>query len=1093
MSLPENIRKWYNDFLSLMRENGYNVLDPMSNHAIQGFLAERRKSSVEAFNYRWFYAGIPADEEGFNVGFPEDGSLSYEWMRDNFVAPANYSEDVIKQLYKLANEGRIVFIPKENKDEDRRLLYTDDSGKPVLSGPLGSMTLMCEVKLLVDDGKLNKNLPPRPALNEAPSGDAFSPEFQKWEKDNSAAIKNTNRWYGEVLRQLRPDFLEMNRKLFPGCADPLKFAESFSAFKEAEGTSITSEWYTGDEVSLLIKAREFEGDLFKDYYAFPEYYSTEEGKKARIDALKEFDMNGGEDGGFLRNLGTHADVRKMLESTGLSVEQLRKNGMITYEDGSPFPADKYSWNTVDRILTETGARHKEVIVYDRMENGRPAGPHRIRAVRGKIKSDVPFPGQKKAPVQPKPFIPENMVADITDGTTEKAGASMSSRQRMKIKMEDGNEIKGYFTPVSVLGAKGKYNDTLDMLIERYSEKPNDPVAQGMTAFYSAMKERCSLEKFCSFCSNLANVETSKEVLEAHPLVKMENINALARFARSLGLDNETVTLISGAGLAELMGSSDELMKEVIRQPDVEENNNDIGIATGSNLNRRNNAMTGVADLLGIGSSIARSVNMTTVNGKKQTSGTFMLNAEGLDTMQLVPSRPGFGRKILTIAPEGLRSMNNLQILDYLCANVDRHGKNFLYQTDCSGNEIKITGIQGIDNDMSFGEVDHRGETQIRRMSCLPDIKVIDRELAENVMKLRPENLERVMREQGLSAGEINCAKLRLSDLKEWICAGRIDVVSGRDWENVRLADLNAGKKSDNIFAVNARRIDVYNFKQLPYYRQHPVNRAEENGNERELKASSSVTENTAAQFKSQISRLNEIRDSFIKTDVSDNSPEFDRMYKALGKLIDYTDRLSQSKKEITDREYNTLSDIYADTQKKTADYIRLKKAVPSTSRGKKRLDLAKNLEAYCKASRHTVLEESVAAMNVRLKASAPDYLSVVAISSELRLNGKPEPADYARRMRSLLSYSEKRARDSAFIALCGEVAEQYAGAAGEDEDYIAKTGLTTEEIGRALKLINAGREAKEQLKPAEPTEKKIRINSDEDPEPGIFNEENLII
>ena len=41
---------------------------------------------------------------------------------------------------------------------------------------------------------------------------------------------------------------------------------------------------------------------------------------------------------------------------------------------------------------------------------------------------------------------------------------------------------------------------------------------------------------------------------------------------------------------------------------------------------------------------------------------------------------------------------DMQVLDYLCGNVDRHGANLVYQLDDNG---KIIGIQGIDNDSSF--------------------------------------------------------------------------------------------------------------------------------------------------------------------------------------------------------------------------------------------------------------------------------------------------------------------------------------------------------------------------------------------------------
>ena len=46
-----------------------------------------------------------------------------------------------------------------------------------------------------------------------------------------------------------------------------------------------------------------------------------------------------------------------------------------------------------------------------------------------------------------------------------------------------------------------------------------------------------------------------------------------------------------------------------------------------------------------------------------------------------------------------RAMNKLQLLDALCGQVDRHGGNMYVKLDAQG---KVTGVQGIDNDMAFG-------------------------------------------------------------------------------------------------------------------------------------------------------------------------------------------------------------------------------------------------------------------------------------------------------------------------------------------------------------------------------------------------------
>jgi len=72
----------------------------------------------------------------------------------------------------------------------------------------------------------------------------------------------------------------------------------------------------------------------------------------------------------------------------------------------------------------------------------------------------------------------------------------------------------------------------------------------------------------------------------------------------------------------------------------------------------------------------------------------------------------------------IRSLVELQIIDYLCLNVDRHPGNLMYQVNQEG---IITGIQGIDNDSSFGR---------RRCSQIENakLKVISKSMADKVMK-----------------------------------------------------------------------------------------------------------------------------------------------------------------------------------------------------------------------------------------------------------------------------------------------------------------------------------------------------------------------
>lgn len=77
-------------------------------------------------------------------------------------------------------------------------------------------------------------------------------------------------------------------------------------------------------------------------------------------------------------------------------------------------------------------------------------------------------------------------------------------------------------------------------------------------------------------------------------------------------------------------------------------------------------------------------------------------------MEYVEGKGGYGMRLDSKAKEAMAQRPNgefkkkiadLQILDCLCAQTDRHMNNIMFRTDSNG---AITDFKGIDNDMSFG-------------------------------------------------------------------------------------------------------------------------------------------------------------------------------------------------------------------------------------------------------------------------------------------------------------------------------------------------------------------------------------------------------
>ncbi len=194
----------------------------------------------------------------------------------------------------------------------------------------------------------------------------------------------------------------------------------------------------------------------------------------------------------------------------------------------------------------------------------------------------------------------------------------------------------------------------------------------------------------------------------------------------------------------------------------------MGISEKSHINRRNAAMSGMADLLGCGNILAHSQNIKiNINGEEK-KGTFMKKAEGEDA-----NKAKFDSDLSYVTYGSTENLNlkkqvaDLQILDFICGNPDRHAGNMFYITEKDENgKIMITGIKGIDNDTSFGSEDLF--KQDMREIKLKDMKVITRQMADKVLALNRETLVQMFYGYELSEKEIDNMVGRVEELQSKI-------------------------------------------------------------------------------------------------------------------------------------------------------------------------------------------------------------------------------------------------------------------------------------------------------------------------------------
>ena len=186
-----------------------------------------------------------------------------------------------------------------------------------------------------------------------------------------------------------------------------------------------------------------------------------------------------------------------------------------------------------------------------------------------------------------------------------------------------------------------------------------------------------------------------------------------------------------------------------------------------NVSRRNVATTRIADLLGVGHLVARSENgrIEDAAGNVLAQGNMMEEAKGQVAGEFFTER----QKQMAIdytekygVPTGLedlqkaaipyaqsgstgslqKNLTSLQVLDVLCGQQDRHLNNYFLQKDKKG---RITGVQGIDNDFSFGMHARQRPDETRRdadkMKEVYDeegnitLPHMDKQLAERILDL----------------------------------------------------------------------------------------------------------------------------------------------------------------------------------------------------------------------------------------------------------------------------------------------------------------------------------------------------------------------
>jgi len=208
----------------------------------------------------------------------------------------------------------------------------------------------------------------------------------------------------------------------------------------------------------------------------------------------------------------------------------------------------------------------------------------------------------------------------------------------------------------------------------------------------------------------------------------------------------------------------------------------LGARAGTRLDNRNSAMTTVAELLGRGDLLAHSKEMhidSEITRDNPTgAGTFMEAIHGSDINRMLPDDNYFKMdfndgNLDPYTDQAKKDMMDLAIVDYLCANLDRHSGNMIYHYERgSDGKMRLNGLTGIDNDSAFTNESIPVDVPFNRLGALTETVCISESMAQKLQAMDEKSLARDMAAFGLRSDELNAMTQRLRNLQDALKNGQ---------------------------------------------------------------------------------------------------------------------------------------------------------------------------------------------------------------------------------------------------------------------------------------------------------------------------------
>ena len=519
------------------------------------------------------------------------------------------------------------------------------------------------------------------------------------------------------------------------------------------------------------------------------------------------------------------------------------------------------------------------------------------------------------------------IVDLTGQDLSRVGGALSSR----IPLRSTSGVEGFFTEKVVNESAAAYNEVLDRIPKILPSEFLDAYNNGgKDAFLKALWEN-----------------PMEDLYSRNTFVKTESEEAYYNIMRTLKKNyteaDLELLLSENEGLRESLQKLSEDYRKVANQKGFFDA---AGIQDKSRVDQRNSAMTDVARLLGMSGIIAKATPMKIIHNGQVKEGTFMEKAEGEDINRLTKnSKMLKADKDSFNHPEGLKALANLQVLDYICGNIDRHSGNILYQFGEENGKVVLTGICGIDNDTSFGTRTFE-KSGVQDITPLSSIKNITKSCYESLLSFPVDTLKVVLADK-LSKEELDAVCKRASLLKQ----RAVEIATGKEKKLKVVDDIEWGKKdytydklTDKDAGITKTIKTVVRFieKQASKRRTVP-----EESEELTYAEGKDVTDKTEVKFQEIYSKLEGFvtRAGNLKRKLHVNSEEYNNMLRSLKTALESGRELKEKMKTegIDQVEFDEFARTVVELGNSSQTYMSAKKLSQHTELGKDRFALATDM------------------------------------------------------------------------------------------------------------------------------------------------------